>query len=412
MSTKPALRPLDFQPVIYEGEQMWYLRDPFRLTEFQLIMPQGLAQMLPLLDGTRDMATLHTDFCTLVGEPVPYSIVEQAMAQLDKALLLENERSQSALAAELATFREQPFRPPALAGISYPADPHELSAQFATYAPQDNLNGQMSWSGRGVISPHIDYMRGGPVYAQVWQRAAGAVAGADLVLIFGTDHNGADSLITLTGQAYATPFGVLPAAPDIVEQLAAAYGPVDAYAEELNHRDEHSVELSAVWLHYWFNQLGREPCPVIPILCGSFAPFVWNGDHPANYAPLNRLIATLREVTAGKRVLAVASVDFAHVGPNFGDGFVMDAGRRRQIQAHDKSLLAAIADGDHARFYAEIAAIKDRNRICGFSSIYTLLRYLEDPAGTAPGGVEVAYDQCPADAQNHSLVSICGYLLN
>jgi len=412
LSTKPALRPLDFQPVIYEGEQMWFLRDPLRLTEYQLMMPPGMAQLLPLLDGTRDMATLHADFCTLAGETVPYTVVEQAITQLDKALLLENERSQAALAEELADYCRQPFRPPALAGISYPAGATELSDQLAAYTPSGNPNGQSLWTGRGIISPHIDYMRGGPVYGQVWQEAVGAVAAADLVLIFGTDHNSANNLITLTRQPYATPFGVLPAAPDIVEQLAAAYGPEAAFAEELNHRDEHSVELSAVWLHYWLQRLGREPCPVIPILCGSFAPFVLTGEHPAEYQPLNRLIAALRAVTAGRRVLAVASVDFAHVGPAFGDNFVMDAGRRDQLLAQDKSLLAAIAAGDHARFYAEIAGIEDRNRICGFSSIYTLLRYLEDPAETAPGGREVAYAQCPADAQNHSLVSICGYLLN
>lgn len=412
MSTKPALRPLDFQPVIYEGEQMWFLRDPLKLTEYQLFMSHGLAQLLPLLDGTRDVATLHADFCLRVGEPVDLTVVEQALVQLDKALLLENERSWSALAEELAAYRAQPFRPPALAGISYPADPDELKNQFATYAGKFSLNGQVPWSGRGIISPHIDYMRGGPVYARVWQQAAAAVVEADLVLIFGTDHNGAEDLITLTHQAYATPFGVLPAAPDMVDQLAAAYGEEAAFAEELNHRDEHSVELSAVWLHYWFEQLGREPCPVIPILCGSFAPFVHNGGHPAEYAPLNRLVAALKEITAGKRVLAVASVDFAHVGPNFGDPFVMDATRRTNLLAQDKRLLAAISAGDHARFYSEIAAIQDRNRICGFSSIYTMLRFLEESAGTPPGGREVAYDQCPADAQNHSLVSICGYLLN
>jgi len=48
----------------------------------------------------------------------------------------------------------------------------------------------------GVISPHIDYQRGGPVYAAVWQRAAGAIRGAELVIVFGTDHSGGPGKLT------------------------------------------------------------------------------------------------------------------------------------------------------------------------------------------------------------------------
>ena len=43
---------------------------------------------------------------------------------------------------------------------------------------------------RGVVSPHIDYARGGPVYKAVWSAAEQAVQDADLAIIFGTDHSG------------------------------------------------------------------------------------------------------------------------------------------------------------------------------------------------------------------------------
>ena len=58
------------------------------------------------------------------------------------------------------------------------------------------------------------------------------------------------------------------------------------------------------------------------------------------------------------------------------------------------------------RVYDQIAAVEDRNKVCGFSSIYLLLRYLQ---GTE--GVQVAYDHCRADDEDHSLVSIAGILL-
>lgn len=407
MSTKPTLRPLDFQPVYYQGRQMWYLRDPLQLSELQLFLPPALAQILLYLDGTQDAAQIRQALSRDLDEDVPLSLVEETLARLDEANLLENERFHQARAARLREFRAQQLRPAALAGVSYPSEPAAIEELFEQYAAQTGESDLGDWNGRALVSPHIDYQRGGPVYARVWHRAAAAVAQADLVLIFGTDHNGGPGAITLTQLPYATPFGLLPAAGDLVETLAQAIGPERAFELELNHRNEHSVELSAVWLHYICARLGRTPPPMAPILCGSFHHFVANGRHPAQDETLNAFLDALRRHTAGQRVLAVASVDLAHVGPAFGDALPFDAARRRRLAASDRSLIGAITSGDYNRFYDEIAAVQDRNRICGFSSTYLMLRYLEQAQG-----VELAYEQCAADDQDASFVSICGLLID
>ncbi|MCA9928871.1 MAG: AmmeMemoRadiSam system protein B, partial [Anaerolineales bacterium] len=254
--------------------------------------------------------------------------------------------------------------------------------------------------------PHIDYQRGGPVYAKVWQRAKTAVLDADLILIFGTDHNGGPGTFTLTRLPYTTPYGELPTDVAIIDAIADAIGPEAAYAEELHHRQEHSVELSAVWLHHIYHEAGVVPKPMIPILVGSFHHFVSNGSHPAQDETLMTAIEVLKRETAAKKVLAVASVDFAHVGPNFGDNFPMDTQRRDALRQTDDLLVQSIIRGDATGFYDQIAAVENKNRICGFSPIYLMLRYL----GTTEG-VQVAYDQCSADEENASLVSIAGILL-
>ena len=145
---------------------------------------------------------------------------------------------------------------------------------------------------------------------------------------------------------------------------------------------------------------------MIPILVGPFQRFVANGGHPEQDERLNRFIGVLQQESVGKKVVAVASVDLAHVGPAFGDNFVMDQPRRTALMQSDRRLLEAIMAGDAARFYGEIAGIQDRNRICGFAPIYLLLRYLETTQGQ-----EIAYQHCPADDEDNSLVSICGILL-
>jgi AmmeMemoRadiSam system protein B len=407
LTENPLLRPLDFQQVYHEGQQMWYLRDPLQLTPHQLIMPPALAQMLIFCDGTRTPEEIHAAFCAHVGADVDYEIIADALDHLDQACLLENAHSQQAQAELLAEYHSAPFRPPALADLSYPADPETLTALFQEYEKGiEAVNGQ-SWQGRGIISPHIDYHRGGPVYAKTWRQAETAVSEADLVVIFGTDHNGGPGTVTLTRQAYATPYGVLPADQPLVDKLAAAIGEDAAFAEEAHHIKEHSIELSAVWLHYTTQRLGLEPKPVVPILCGSFHHFVMNGGHPKDDARLTAVIETLQRETKGKKVLAVASVDFAHVGPNFGDSFNMDAARRADLKTADENLMSAILAGDATDFYYQIATVEDRNRICGFSSIYLMLRYLD----SVSGGLTVAYDHCPADPEDNSLVSIGGMLL-
>jgi MEMO1 family protein len=402
VSVRPRLRPIDFQSVTYQGEQMFLLRDPLVLTDYQLILPAALVPMLVYCDGRRDLSAIHAAYCEHVGIMVDYAIVADAVAQLDRACLLENERSQTAVAAQLAAYHSQQHRPPALAGLSYPAEPAELQQLLASYHLSTHAGDGQRWHGRGLVSPHIDYRRGGAVYHQVWQQAATAVEAADLVLIFGTDHNGGPGTVTLTRQSYATPWGVIPADRELVETLATAVGP-ELFADELHHRQEHSIELSAVWLHYF---RGRNPCPMVPILCGSFHHYFNNGLCPPDDERINIFIETLRRATAGRNVLAVASVDLAHVGPQFHDPFIMDEVRRQALRASDGRLIEAILDGDAARFYNEIAAVEDHNHICGLSSIYLMLRYLEPTQG-----IQVAYEQCPADPSNHSLVSICGLLL-
>lgn len=406
MENNPKLRPLDFQPVYYQDQQMWYLRDPLHLTDLQLIFPAPMTPLLALLDGEHSAEEIHANFRRQIGEPIDYKIVSEALSRLDEACLLENERSKQAKEQLLAAYRSLPYRKPALAGQGYPQEASDLADYLDAFGRDRGQETQNEWPGRGIVSPHIDYDRGGKVYAKVWNEAATAVKAADLVIMFGTDHNGGLGTITLTRQPYATPFGVIDTDLDLIDKLEAAIGPEAAYAEELHHRQEHSIELSAVWMDHVARQNGGSTPPMVPILVGSFHHFLLTGGHPQEDERLKAFIDTLRRETAGRRVVAVASVDLAHVGPSFGDNFHMDQQRRIDLKIQDEALMAAAAAGDADKWYERIANVGDRNRICGFAPTYMLLRYLG-----ATSGQIIAYDQCPADPQDNSLVSICGLLL-
>lgn len=400
----PLLRPLDFQPVQYQGQRMWLLRDPLQLSPRQLLLPEPLALLAELCNGRRTRPEIAAAFAVRAGFALETGVLEDTLAALDDACLLQNERAAQKQAELLVAYRAQPFRPPALAGPGYPADADELTAVLESYGAVEPHG---EWHGRGLVSPHIDYHRGGPVYAQVWQRAAAAILAADVVVILGTDHMGGLGTLTLTELPYATPYGVLPADTDLVDKLARAIGSDAAFADELNHRQEHSIELSAVWLHYLTARAGLPPKPMVPVLVGSFHHFMQTGRHPADDERLSAFAAALRAEAQTRHVVIVASVDLAHVGPNFGDPFAMDTPRRTRLAGEDSALMAAALRGDAQAWFGQITAVGDRNRICGFSPTYLLLDLLGETSG-----VQVAYDQCSADPQDTSLVSICGLLLD
>lgn len=403
-SFHPKLRPLDIKRVGYQGMPFFLLRDPVGLNESQLLIPETLGPLLALCDGTREIAALSSAVKLHAGIDLPERQVAEVVRQLSEALFLEDDRYAAAMARAEAAYRTAPFRIPSLAGRVYPADPAALDEAFQGYCRESGVDASADHrdSVVGVISPHIDYQRGGLTYAAVWQQAASAIRASDLVIVFGTDHCGGPGKLTLTRQSYATPWGVLPTPSRIVERLGREIGP-GAFAEELHHRNEHSIELALVWLHYFARPRSRE---VLPILCGSFHEFVEGRQDPESYMIFERVIAALKEETAGRRVLVIAAADLAHVGPAFGDPAPFTAADRQDLHATDHSLLAAIGDADHRRFFEEIRRAGDRRRICGMPPIYMTLRLL----GTASGET-FRYDQCPADDDGGSLVSIAGAVL-
>ncbi len=403
---RPKLRPVESRWVEHQGRPFVSLSDPLGLGRRGILVPQPLAPLLNLCNGTRDVMGLTTALALTAGVQLSPAQVREFVQALDSALLLDNESFRRASDAALRKYRNAPHRRPALADRVYPADRGELADVLDHYcerAPAREGPMPASTRLRGMVCPHIDYERGNATYAQLWQRCAPALRDVELVIVLGTDHSGGFGRLTPTRQHYATPFGVLPTDREIVDGLAEALGERDAFAEELHHVEEHSIELAAVWLH---RLMGGRACPVVPVLCGSFYGYTNGGLDPAEDERLDAAVDHLRGVIAGRNTLVVAAGDLAHVGPNFGDAAPIDAVGRATLAAEDAASVDAISRGDAAGFFELSRAEGDRRRICGLSPIYLMLRLLGPMEGESMG-----YDQCPADVDGGSLVSIVGALL-
>lgn len=394
------LRPLDIRPYQQDGQHFLILRDPLQISDTLLLVPQPLAPVLLLCDGNWDARAIHGILRLRYGIEFEDGLLEGMLNTLDEAFFFENERFYAEQARLLAEYRNAPHRPPLLAGASYPADPADLRQFLDAYLAEAGDIPPASAEARGLLSPHIDYQRGGGVYARVWKRAAEIARAAELVVLLGTDHySDTPGSLTLTRQNYATPYGVLPTAREVVDALAGVIGEEAAFAGELRHRGEHSLELVAVWLHHL---RGGQPVPLVPILTGSFSQYIEGGVSPYADERVKAVVNTLRLTTAGRRVLYVASGDLSHVGPAF-SGEPLNAAGKAQLKRADDEVMARMCAGDAEGFYASIQRTGDANNVCGLSPVYLLLKALGATEGEC-----VAYQACPADERNTSVVTVAG----
>jgi hypothetical protein len=403
---RPRLRPLELFPVDVDGQSLICLRDPSGLTDRVGLLPRPAALAAVLCDGSRSVAEVAAELGRRTGAEVSAAQIAQLLEQLDDGLFLEGPRLERHRGQVLAAFRAAPARAASHAGGAYAGEPDDLRAAIADWTeqiaaePAPRLLAAEPGAPAVLVSPHIDYHRGGLTYARAW-RAVAAAARPDLVVVLGTDHNGTDWPFTLTRKRYETPLGALPTDVALVDELCGRL-PAHAeglFADELHHRSEHSIELQAVWLAERF---GADAPPMLPVLCGSLHAAIGRRASPAADPRVAEFLGALRAATAGRRVLVVAGADLAHVGPRFGDG-PMRAPDRQRIEQDDRRALAATAARDAEGFFAAIAALDDRNRVCGLAPIYHALA-LAGRDGRR--GEVIDYDQCKADDAGTSFVSI------
>lgn len=401
----PKLREVRAQPTAHREQKGILLTDPLGVSEKAVFIPHALAPLLALLDGSRDLGTIRTGFELRTGIPISTPVLENLISQLDSAHLLDNEHFAQAYRAAIEDFRCAASRQPVLASNCYPADPKELTAMLQGYFDNvETVDLRTRGAILGIISPHIDFARGWPVYAKTWANAAPAIKEkqAELIVILGTDHNGRDGAITLTHQNYETPWGIVPTDREIVDEIARSIGEAEAFRDELHHRGEHSIEAALIWLQY---VLGDMQCNILPILCGSFQSFIDRSESASEDISISATIEALRKVVALRRTIIVAAADLAHVGPAFGDSLPLDITGRARLAKQDQQLLDILSQGNAEAFFQEIRAESDRRRICGMPPIYIALSALSEVKGNVTG-----YTQCPASEDGNSLVSICGVL--
>jgi hypothetical protein len=389
---RPQLRPLEILPVGPKEKLLFTLKDPEGFGRM-VVMPYGAVLLAALMDGQHTLAEIQAAFQKQTGVPAPLADVEQIIRRLDEAHLLAGERFDRYRREQIEAYLNNPVRPAAHAGGTYADDPQALREQLAGLFTCDGGPGAIAADVVpggprlcGLVSPHIDLRRGGPVFAWAYKQVAER-GDADLLVIFGTAHNPMQQLFCVSRKDFDTPLGVVRTDQQFVDCLtrhlasSVAGQQVDLFEDELVQRFEHSIEFQATFLQYVLG--GKREFRIVPVLTGSFQEFLAEGTQPDESPEVQAFLAALR-AAAGQHpgsICYIAGADFAHIGQRFGDEWLLDEKRLAQQSAEDHRLLEAVCRGDSAGFFSQVAQQEDRARICGLSPTYVMLKAMGPTRG-------------------------------
>jgi AmmeMemoRadiSam system protein B len=381
MIEKPIIRPVEALPVEQNGQNYVMLRDPGGIAPEPILIGGGAYFLVTLFDGKNDWRDLQAAFMRRFGDLLPLEHLEGLIEALDKGYFLDSPRYADRVREVHAAFAQAPQRPAALAGLAYDNDPTRLRAEITGYFKRPGAPGEIPAPRgdgaplSGLISPHIDPRRGGAAYAHAYGELLTRER-PELVVILGTSHYSmGPQLFTATRKDYTTPLGTVATDGEFVARLAERYKEGDLFAQEILHRNEHSIEFQALFLAWAIGTAGYK---IAPILVGSFHEMVQAGETPGFDERVRGFIDALRaEIDAEQRnVLIIAGVDFAHVGRKFGDSFSADEKVAEWVKGEDLALIENIKRGDPEGFFADVAKDKDARKICGLSPMYTQLELL------------------------------------
>ena len=301
----------------------------------------------------------------------------QVIADFDEMFLLDSPRFARQHREVISNYAQSPIRPASLAGSAYPADADKLrrvlqshfekAAALKAPAPCYEV-AQL----RGIVVPHIDFQRGGSVEALAYERLR--QANFDLLITFGIAHSGVQYPYCATMQDFETPLGVQKTDKEFVEALQTRVGK-KLTAEQYAHKNEHSVEFVAVFLQVC-EQLKN--ARFVPIICGGFFEELRSGKSPFAHKDVAQFCAALRELVSerraqGQRVGFIASVDLAHVGPNFDHPYPVTAKRKIAIENADRAALAHLENGDIESFHDALAIDANARHVDAHPAVYTIM---------------------------------------
>ena len=386
----PKLNPIEAFPVEHEGQRVICLRDPNHISDKVMLVSQETVYIISFFDGRNSIEDIQKKCEDKFGERIPTNELEYLINQLDESLFLDSEKFKDYQNQVIHDFNSSEIRHSSQAGLSYPEDVEELKSWFEKFFKEAEENDPYKADSgilRGLVSPHIDFTRGGHLYAKAY-RELDENCEADTYIIFGTSHYAeVDNPFILSRKSFETPLGIAETDSGVIDSIISKCD-WDLFEGEIAHRTEHSIEFQVAFLQYVLRN--KQNYRIVPILCNSFFNLVQEGKSPTEDKRVSQFLKAFSEILRdlGNKVFIIAGVDMAHVGPKFGDRDKVNDLTLGRIRELDIKSLEFTENLDAEGFYRSVEQEKDWRKICGLSSIYATLSTIEAEKGKLLG-----YDQ-------------------
>lgn len=212
----------------------------------------------------------------------------------------------------------QTVRPPAVAGLFYPADARELAASVQhCLTPVPGMV-----TPKALVVPHAGYPYSGPIAGAAYACLPDTPAITRVVLLGPSHRVALDAMALPTVDAFRTPLGDIPIDPALRRTAAAL---PDVILHDLPHQQEHALEVQLPFLQ---TVLGA--FTLLPVVVGDVGP--------------DRVARLLEAVWGGPETLVVVSTDLSHYLP-YASAQATDAATSGRILARDTGITPQQACG-------------------------------------------------------------------
>ncbi len=248
------------------------------------------------------------------------------------------------------------MRHPAVAGAFYEGTRERLLAQiercYTGPLGPGRLPERTSGPRRlvGLVVPHAGYMYSGPVAAHSYAVLAEDGLRASYVVL-GPNHTGMGAPLAITRHDFDTPLGVVRIDADLLKALSRPPLEDDALA----HRHEHSIEVQLPFLKHLQSEVAFVP------VCMGFQEY-------DIAAEVGELVA---EAVRDRDALVIASSDFTHAGPQYGQMPPRGMSAPAWAKEQDAKAIERILALDPKGFADRVA--EDNITMCGYGPVAAML---------------------------------------
>lgn len=226
------------------------------------------------------------------------------------------------------------MRIPAVAGQFYPRSKNELEKEISRCFSGIHVEER---DVIGAVVPHAGYVYSGNTAAYVYS----VLPKADTYVLIGPNHTGCGSPVSVSTEAWNTPFGEVKSDNEFIKALPKKIIDMD----ETAHKYEHSLEVQLPFLQHRFRDFN-----IVAICMGM-------QDEETAHDVGDEIAEASRKVD--KKVVVIASSDFTHYSPD------------KIARENDRYYIDAILNFDVSGFYQRLN--EREASVCGYGAIAAML---------------------------------------